>query len=308
MRRDDRGPDRPRGAGFSRPDDRGANRGPSRGAAFVRRDDRFQRPDRDRDKPRETKPEETQSTKPRQSRPEKTLERVLSKAGLTSRTTARSWIHERRVEVNGKVVENPDEWINFNSDEVTVDGRPLSAEKKIYLLLYKPKGFVSTAKDPDGRPTVYDLIKDVKTWISPVGRLDLDTTGLLILTNDTQLAERLTNPDHHVPKTYQMKVKGMLTEEQLDQLRNGLELSDGPTKPAVVNRLRNSEKYSFIEMTITEGRNRQVRRMIEAIGSKVMKLTRVGIGPIRIGDLQIGMHRELTADELAAIEKAAGTD
>jgi len=231
---------------------------------------------------------------------------VLSKAGLASRTQARSWIHERRVEVNGKLVENPDEWINFKNDEVTVDGRPLSAEKKIYLLLYKPKGFVTTAKDPDGRPTVYDLIKDVKTWISPVGRLDLDTTGLLILTNDTQLAERLTNPDHKVPKTYQMKIKGMLTDEQLEQLRNGLELNDGPTKPAVVNRLRNSEKYSFIEMTITEGRNRQVRRMIEAIGTKVMKLTRVAIGPIRIDDLQIGMHRELTADELVSLEEAAG--
>jgi len=181
----------------------------------------------------------------------------------------------------------------------------LEAEKKIYLLLYKPKGFVTTAKDPDGRPTVYDLVQDVKTWMSPVGRLDLDTTGLIILTNDTQLAERLTNPDHKVPKTYQLKVKGMLSDEQLDQLRNGLDLSDGPTRPAIVTRLRHSEKYSFIEMTITEGRNRQVRRMIEAIGTKVMKLTRVAIGPIRIGDLEVGRHRELTADELASLEKAA---
>jgi 23S rRNA pseudouridine2605 synthase len=203
------------------------------------------------------------------------------------------------------VVENPDEWIHLEGDKVTVDGRPLEAEKKIYLLLYKPKGFVTTAKDPDGRPTVYDLVREEKSWFSPVGRLDLDTTGLLILTNDTQLAERLTNPDHKVPKTYQLKVKGMLSDEQLEQLRNGLELSDGPTRPAIVNRLRNSEKYSFIEMTITEGRNRQVRRMIEAVGTKVMKLTRVAIGPIRIGDLQVGKYRELTADELASLDKAA---
>jgi 23S rRNA pseudouridine2605 synthase len=238
-------------------------------------------------------------------RPTKTLERVLSKAGLSSRTTARSWIHERRVEVNGKVVENPDEWINLKGDKITVDGRPLEAEKKIYLLLYKPKGFVTTTQDPDGRPTVYDLLQDVKTWIAPVGRLDLDTTGLLLLTNDTHLAERMTNPDHRVPKTYQLKVKGMLSDEQLDQLRNGLDLADGPTRPAIVNRLRNSEKYSFIEMTITEGRNRQVRRMIEAIGTKVMKLTRVAIGPIRIDDLEVGRHRELTADELASLEQAA---
>jgi pseudouridine synthase len=222
---------------------------------------------------------------------------------VTSRTQARSLIHERRVEVNGKVVENPDQWINLQHDRITIDGRALQPENKIYLLLYKPKGFVTTAKDPEGRPTVYDLLKHVKSWVSPVGRLDLDTTGLLILTNDTQFAERLTNPDHKIPKTYQLKVRGMLTEEQLDQLRNGIQLDDGPTRPAIVNRLRNSEKYSFIEMTITEGRNRQVRRMIETLGTKVMKLTRVAIGFIRIGDLQVGRTRELTAEELAALGK-----
>ena len=206
--------------------------------------------------------------------------------------------------MNGKVVENPEQWIDFDKDKITVDGRPLEIEKKIYLLLYKPKGFVTTAKDPEGRPTVYDLVKSIKMWMSPVGRLDLDTTGLLILTNDTQLAERLTNPDHKVPKTYQLKVKGLLSDEQLDQLRNGVELNDGPTRPAVVTRLRRSEKYTFLEMTITEGRNRQVRRMIEAVGTKVMKLTRVAIGPIRIGDLQVGRHRHLTEEELLALREA----
>ncbi|HEY3835565.1 MAG TPA: pseudouridine synthase [Bryobacteraceae bacterium] len=229
---------------------------------------------------------------------------MLSKAGLGSRTQARTWIHERRVEVNGQVVENPEQWIDFDKDKITVDGRPLETEKKIYLLVYKPKGFVTTAKDPEGRPTVYDLVKSVKAWISPVGRLDLDTTGLLILTNDTQLAERLTNPDHKVPKTYQLKVKGLLTDEQLNQLRNGLELDDGPTRPAIVTPLRASEKYSFIEMTITEGRNRQVRRMIEALGTKVMKLTRVAIGSIRIGDLEVGRYRDLTDEELLALRNA----
>jgi pseudouridine synthase len=198
-------------------------------------------------------------------------------------------------------VENPDQWIDPKSDRITIDGRPLSDEKPIYLLLYKPKGFVTTAKDPDGRPTVYNLISNIKIWVSPVGRLDLDTTGLLILTNDTQFAERLTNPDHQIPKTYQVKARGLLTDDQLNQLRNGLQLDDGPTKPAIVTPLRHSEKYSFLEMTITEGRNRQVRRMLEAVGSKVMKLTRVAIGPIRIGDLQIGAYRELTADELALL-------
>lgn len=235
----------------------------------------------------------------------KTLERVLSKAGLGSRTQARSWIHERRVEVNGTVVENPDLWIDFKRDRITVDGRPLQAEKKVYVLLYKPTGFVTTAKDPDGRPTVYDLVKHVKGWISPVGRLDMETTGLLILSNDTQFAERMTNPDHKVPKTYQLKVRGMVTEEQLEQLRKGVELSDGVTRPARVSRLRTSEKYSFLEMTITEGRNRQVRRMIEAIGTKVMKLTRVAIGPIRIGELQVGKYRHLTPEEVAVLDKGS---
>lgn len=239
----------------------------------------------------------------RTARPEKTLERVLSKAGLASRTTARSWIHDRRVEVNGKVVENPDQWIDFKTDRITIDGRPLSIEKRIYLLLYKPKGFVTTAKDPEGRPTVYSLLKGMKNWVSPVGRLDLDTTGLLIMTNDTQFAERLTNPDHEISKTYQVKARGILTEDQFNQLRNGIELDDGPTRPAAVKPLRTSEKYTFLEMTITEGRNRQVRRMIEALGSKVMKLTRVAIGPIRIGDLQIGSYRELTSEEVGILTK-----
>jgi 23S rRNA pseudouridine2605 synthase len=242
----------------------------------------------------------------RTRRPTKTLERVLSKYGLGSRSQARSWIHDRRVEVNGRVVENPDQWIDFKTDKINVDGRPLAAERRIYLLLYKPKGFVTTAKDPEGRPTVYELVKKVKTWIAPVGRLDLDTTGLLILTNDTRLAEHLTNPEHKVEKTYQLKVRGLLTDDQIEHLRNGVELSDGKTKPAIVTRLRNSEKYSFLEMTITEGRNRQVRRMIEAVGSKVMKLTRVAIGQIRIGDLEIGRYRELTPEEVAGLFARVG--
>lgn len=308
-RHDDRpsGPPRknfgPRSDAPSRPTDRRDERprknfGP-RSDAPPRSD--FKRPDFKRrdDRPTAKSPAE----EPRTVRPEKTLDRVLSKAGLASRTTARSWIHERRVEVNGETVENPDQWIDPKAADITIDGRPLSAEKPIYLLLYKPKGFVTTAKDPDGRPTVYNLISDIKIWVAPVGRLDLDTTGLLILTNDTQFAERLTNPDHEVPKTYQVKARGLLTEEQFNQLRNGVELDDGPTKPAVVTPLRHSEKYSFLEITLKEGRNRQVRKMLEAIGSKVMKLTRVAIGPIRIGDLQIGKYRELTPDELTLLTK-----
>ena len=228
----------------------------------------------------------------------KTLERVLSKAGLGSRTEARKWIGAKRVQVNGKVIGTPDHWVDLEHDTVTLDGKPVRASKKIYLLLYKPKGYLTTYKDPQGRPTVYDLIEDAGRWVVPVGRLDLDTSGLLLLTNDTHFAEIVTNPDFKIPKTYLVKTSTRLADEQLDQLRNGVVLSDGPTQPAIVKRVRDSAKYSFIEIIIREGRNRQVRRMIEAIGSKVLKLVRTEIGGVRIGELPIGKYRALTPEEV----------
>ncbi|MGA2136927.1 MAG: pseudouridine synthase [Bryobacteraceae bacterium] len=236
-------------------------------------------------------------------RPLKTLERVISKAGLGSRTEARSWIGGGRVRVNGKLVQTPDHWVDMERDRVTVDGRPLRAAKKSYLLLYKPKGYITTFKDPEGRPTVYDLIREADAWLAPVGRLDLDTSGLLIMTNDTQFAERLTNPDYKAPKTYQLKCADRISDEQIERLRAGVQLTDGPTRPAVVERLRDSGKYTHLQMVITEGRNRQVRRMVEAIGSKVLKLVRVAIGPVHIGDLQIGKWRYLTDAEVQGFTK-----
>ncbi len=203
--------------------------------------------------------------------------------------------------VNGRVVENPDLWIDFERDRILFDGKPLRAKERIYILLYKPAGYITTFKDPDGRPTVYDLIADIDGFVSPVGRLDLDTSGLLIFTNDTQFAERLTNPDHRVAKTYLVKCASLVSDDALEQLRRGVELSDGPTSPAVVKRVRDSAKYSHIEIAIAEGRNRQVRRMIEAIGSKVLKLVRTGIGGVRIGDLKIGSWRPLTAGEIDSL-------
>jgi 23S rRNA pseudouridine2605 synthase len=230
--------------------------------------------------------------------PLKTLERVLSKLGLGSRTDARSWIGAGRVRVNGKVVQTPDHWVDMERDRVTLDGHPVRGARKVYLLLYKPKGYVTTYSDPQGRPTVYDLMRDAGAWVIPVGRLDLDTTGLLIMTNDTEFAERLTNPEYKVNKTYQAKCAGRLTDEQIARLRAGVDLSDGPTRPAQAERLRDSGKYTHIEIIIAEGRNRQVRRMVEAIGSKVIKLVRVAIGPVRIGNLEIGKWRHLTAAEV----------
>lgn len=237
----------------------------------------------------------------------KTLDRVLSKAGICSRTEAKEWIVRGRVKVNGKPVKDPEHWVALDRDQVLLDGRPLQAQKKLHLLLYKPKGYLTTYKDPDGRPTVYSLMNGIDHWVFPVGRLDQDTSGLLILTNDTDFAEYITNPDHHVPKTYLVKASTLLTDEQLDLMRNGLELKDGPTRPARVRRVRDSETRTFFEITITEGRNRQVRRMVEALDSKVLKLVRVAIGPIRIMDLNIGHWRHLTQDEIRNLRKAGAS-
>ncbi len=233
--------------------------------------------------------------------PLKTLERVFSKAGVGSRTEARSWIGAGRVRVNGRLVQDPDHWVDLKKDRVTLDGKPLQRATKTYVVLYKPKGYVTTYRDPEGRPTVYDLIKDVGTWVVPVGRLDLDTSGLLLFTNDTDFAEQLMNPQHEVPKTYQVKAASRLTDEQLEQLRGGLELSDGPTRPAVVTRLRDGAKHTVLEIIIREGRNRQIRRMLEAVGSKVLKLVRTAIGPLRIGELPIGKWRALDPAEIRAL-------
>ncbi len=226
---------------------------------------------------------------------------MLSKAGIGSRTEARQWIAAQRVRVNGQVVDDPDRWVDLDRDRVSFDGRPLAAERKKYVLLYKPAGYLTTYRDPQGRSTIYDLLDDRETYLFPVGRLDLDTSGLLILTNDTAFAERITNPDYKVPKTYQVKANRHLSDEELDRLRNGIELKDGPTKPAQITKLREPGGRTVFEMTITEGRNRQVRRMVEALDAKVLKLVRVAIGGIRIGDLPIGKSRELTADEVRSL-------
>jgi len=218
-----------------------------------------------------------------------------------SRTEARRWIAEGRVSVNGRVIVDPDKWIDLERDRVSFDRKPLSKSERTYLLLYKPKGYLTTYDDPQGRPTIYDLLPDRERYLFPVGRLDLETSGLLILTNDTSFAERITNPDFKVPKTYLVKASRHLTDEELDHLRMGITLKDGPTRPAAVQRVRESGGKTVFEITIIEGRNRQIRRMVEALDAKVLKLVRVAIGPIRIGDLPIGKARELSAEEVRAL-------
>lgn len=231
------------------------------------------------------------------NRPLKTLERVLSKAGIGSRSEARRWVAEGRVRVNGRVAGDADAWVDLERDRVTFDGKPVGQAERIYLLLYKPTGYITTYDDPRGRSTIYDLLPEGTPYVFSVGRLDLDTSGLLIVTNDAQFAERVTNPDFHVPKTYLVKASRRVSDDDLEQLRRGVLLKDGPTRPAAVTRVR-EDKF---EITITEGRNRQVRRMVEALEAKVLKLVRVAIGDVRIGELAIGKTRPLTPAEVAAL-------
>lgn len=236
-------------------------------------------------------------------RPLKTLERVLSKAGVGSRTEARRWVGEGRVKVNGRVEGDPNRWIDLERDSIAVDEKPLKKAEQVYVLLNKPAGYLTTYRDPEGRPTIYDLLPDPDRarYLFPVGRLDLDTSGLLILTNDTAFAERMTNPQYHVPKTYQVKASRHLRDDELERLRRGIDLRDGVTRPAVVTRLRDPGGKTVFELTITEGRNRQVRRMVEALDAKVISLTRTAIGRLTAGDLKSGTTRELTAEEVAAL-------
>lgn len=222
---------------------------------------------------------------------------MLSKAGLGSRSEARRWIGAGRVKVNGRVEGDPNRWVDLERDRITFDEKPLEQAEATYLLLHKPAGYLTTYRDPERRKTIYDLLPDRDRYLFPVGRLDLDTSGLLILTNDTAFAERLTNPDYHVPKTYRVKASKPLSDEQLESLRRGIELRDGPTRPAAVTRIG----PAAFEIAITEGRNRQVRRMVEALDAKVVKLARIAIGDISIGGLEPGQTRELTREELARL-------
>jgi 23S rRNA pseudouridine2605 synthase len=226
---------------------------------------------------------------------------VISKAGIGSRTEARRWIGTGRVKVNGRLVQTPDHWVDLERDVVTLDDKPVRARRRIYLALYKPKGYITSYGDPQGRPTVYDLIAGLQEFVVPVGRLDQDSSGLLLMTNNTAFAELIMNPENEVPKTYLVKAASLLTEEHLEQLRRGVELNDGPTKPAAVRRIRDSRKHTFLEMTIHEGRYREVRRMLETVGSAVLKLVRTAIGPLAIGKLEIGRYRELTPEEVKSL-------
>jgi pseudouridine synthase len=234
------------------------------------------------------------------------LHRALSKLGWGSRTQAMRWIRAGEVRVDGRVVTDPLTWLDLVRQHVTRSDQEAPAAATVVVALHKPRGVVTTRRDERGRRTVYDLLPPGSPWLFPAGRLDADSEGLLILTNDSALSVRLTAPEHAVPKTYHVTVAGCPTEDTLRRLRDGVELSDGPTRPAGVRMLRAGTATSVLEMVLTEGRNRQVRRMGAAVGHKVRRLVRVAIGGLQLGDLAPGTTRVLGTEEIATLFSEPG--
>ena len=228
------------------------------------------------------------------------LQKVLAHAGVASRRAAEDLIRAGRVKVNGAVVADMGRRVT-PEDRVEVDGELVGgSERLVYIALYKPTGYVSTAKDPEGRPTVLDLVRRPER-LYPVGRLDWDSEGLLLLTNDGTLAHWLTHPRYGVEKEYHALVAGYPSAEALGQLSAGIELEDGVTAPAVVRRVRQDGEGVWISVTIHEGRNRQVRRMLEAVGHPVRRLVRVRVGPIELTGMKPGDWRTLLPGEVGSL-------
>lgn len=237
-----------------------------------------------------------------------TLDRLLSRYGAASRTTAREAIRSGRVRVNGRVTRDPESWVRPSEDQVRLDGRRLRPERRVYLLFYKPKGVIVSHGDPQGRTTLYDYLGEEGRWISPVGRLDKDTSGLILVTNDTAFAHFVTNPESGVPKTYLVKVSGLMDDETIARLRAGVQMKRGDqAQPLSVRRVEDRGKYTWLEVMLTEGKNREVRRMIERVGYKVLKLVRTAIGALTLAGLEVGRFRPVTPQEVDALRRYRGS-
>jgi len=241
------------------------------------------------------------------------LQKILSQAGVASRRLAEELIAQGRVQVNGVTVTALGTKAHPGADEIKVDGRRIQSEqRKRYILLHKPRGYITTRSDPQGRPTVLDLLRGVREYIYPVGRLDYDSEGLLLLTNDGELAARLTHPRHEVDKVYEARVRGIPDEHVIERLAKGVTIEGRRTAPAKVrlidapNKRPSDNDQTRIELAIHEGRQRQGRKMFDAIGHPVVRLKRVRIGPIEDPDMPQGHWRELTPPEVARLQRAAG--
>ncbi|MFZ5592253.1 MAG: pseudouridine synthase [Bacillota bacterium] len=234
------------------------------------------------------------------------LQKFMARCGVASRRQCEQMIAAGLVKVNGQVVTKLGTRVKPGKDVVVVNGRLLrQPEKKVYYMVYKPRGYLSALSDPAGRKLVTDLLPGVKQRVYPVGRLDYDSEGLLILTNDGQLTRALTHPSSKVPKTYRVRVQGIPSWRALEQLAGGIQLEDGITAPATVGMIDVLNGNALLEITIHEGRNRQIRRMCEAIGHPVLRLKRIRFGPLQLGKMKAGEFRELKNNEVRALLASA---
>ena len=239
------------------------------------------------------------------------LQKILSAAGVASRRLSEELIVQGRVSVNGTTVTELGTKADPAVDEIKVDGRRIKTEqRKRYVLLNKPRGYITTRSDPEGRPTVMELVRGVKEYVYPVGRLDYDSEGLLLLTNDGELAARLTHPRHEVEKVYEARVKGVPDDRTLERLARGVPVEGRRTAPAKIRAsepfAKGSGEQTIVEISIHEGRQRQVRKMFDAVGHPVVRLRRVRIGPLSDPDMPPGHWRELTPREVANLRRVAG--
>ncbi len=237
--------------------------------------------------------------------PSERLQKFLSRAGVASRRASEEMIRAGRVSVNGQVVRELGVKIDPDRDMVKVEGRRVRPEPVVTVMLHKPYGYISTTKDPQGRRVVTDLLGEKGPRLYPVGRLDYDATGLLLLTNDGELAQRLTHPRYQVPRTYRVTVAGEVGRETLRLLAGGIEVAGRQVSTAVQVRKLEAEK-TVLEITVWEGRYHLIKRLLEQVGHPVLKLKRIAYGPLRLGRLPRGAHRLLSAAEVAALQAGAG--
>ncbi|HXG12808.1 MAG TPA: pseudouridine synthase [Gemmataceae bacterium] len=233
------------------------------------------------------------------------LNKVLAHAGFGSRRQVEDLILDGRVAVDGQTVRELGTRVDLDRQTVTVDGQPIQAERLVYWLVNKPRGYLCTNRDPAGRPLAIDLVPHVSQRVYTVGRLDEDSEGLLLLTNDGDLAYRLMHPRFGVPKTYLVQVAGRPSPDDLKQLLKGVWLSDGRVRARRVKKLKYQGESTWLKIVLSEGKNREIRRMLARLGHKVMRLRRVAIGPVQLGRLKTGKARRLTAPELAALRRTA---
>jgi len=236
------------------------------------------------------------------------LARALSKLGYCSRSHAATLIRSGRVTLNGRARRDPETPANIDRDRIAVDGRIIKPASHIYLMMNKPRGLVTTASDEKGRATIYSVLpgEDSMPWLGPVGRLDKATEGLLLLTNDSEWGARITDQQTHLPKTYHVQVGSIPDENVIQAMRLGVESDGDSLRASQCRLLRSGEKNCWLEITLDEGKNRQIRRMLAALQLKVLRLIRVSIGPLQLGTLKKGGHRPLTAEEKSALDRAMG--